>query len=170
MISENKEEDVYIKKLVANVHIGLLEKCFNKASKGMLFDTKAECQHYQARYGGTIYILQKQEETVKVKQLLNYGLDDGVVPLDPPEDDDVWHTSESHVFEFVGKPMYALVLKDQRQLKNGFRYIKELLLQSHNNKLEVAYDTLKQNNINAYSIKADCFTIKATHLQQAKEL
>ena len=40
VISENKDEDVYIKKLVANVQIGLLEKCLNKASKGMLFDTK----------------------------------------------------------------------------------------------------------------------------------
>ena len=91
-------------------------------------------------------------------------MDDGIIPLDPPEEDEAWYSTESHVFEFVGKPMYALVLKDQRHLKNGFRYIKELLLQHRNHKLEIAYDALKTNNISVYSVKTDCFTIQAKHL------
>ena len=40
-ISENDQQDVYIKKLVANVNIGLLEKCSNKKSVGYLFQDYA---------------------------------------------------------------------------------------------------------------------------------
>ena len=105
-----------------------------------------------------------------MKEYFDHGLDFGITPLELIPDEDEIRQPESHVFEFVGKPMYALVLKDQRQLKNGFRYIKELLLQHHNNKLEVAYDTLRINNISVYSIKTDCFTIKAKDLPKAKEL
>ena len=36
-ISPDTNKDNYIKKLVANVNIGLLEKCFNKKSRGYLF-------------------------------------------------------------------------------------------------------------------------------------
>ena len=35
-------------------------------------------------------------------------------------------------------------MKAEGQLKNGFRYIKELLLQSHNYKLMEAYTKLSQ--------------------------
>ena len=58
-ISENDQQDVYIKKLVANVNIGLLEKCSNKKSNGFLFQDYEECKFYQAQYGGTIHSIQK---------------------------------------------------------------------------------------------------------------
>ena len=45
-------------------------------------------------------------------------------------------------FRQVGDPTYVLVMKAERQLRNGFRYIKELLLQGHNHKLMLAYDQL----------------------------
>ena len=54
-----------------------------------------------------------------------------------------------------------LVLKAEKQLRNGFRYIKELLLQGHNFKLMQAYDRLKEAGVKAYSVKTDCFTIPA---------
>ena len=37
-ISENAEQDVYIKKLIANVNIGLLEKSVNHTEQAHLFD------------------------------------------------------------------------------------------------------------------------------------
>ena len=42
---------------------------------------------------------------------------------------------------------------------NGFRYIKELLLQHHNFKMYETYETLKANGVRVYSVKSDAFTI-----------
>ena len=42
---------------------------------------------------------------------------------------------------------------------NGFRYIKELLLQHHNFKMYDTYETLKANGVRVYSVKSDAFTI-----------
>ena len=168
-ISDNKHEDTFIKKLVANVNIGLLEKCFNKVSRGYLFQDKAECQHYQAILGGTMHVIQKIEERVEVKPFFDHGLDYGIEPLDPPSDDEAEELT-SHLFMTVGAPLYVLVRKAQQQLKNGFRYIKELLMQHHNHKLIGAFDMLRANGIDVYSIKTDCFTIKATDLEKARTL
>ena len=45
-------------------------------------------------------------------------------------------------FEHSGSPYFVLLLKAEKQLRNGFRYIKELLMQGHNFKLMQAYDSL----------------------------
>ena len=50
------------------------------------------------------------------------------------------------------------------------RYIMELLMQMHNNKMMNAYDTLLNNDINVYSVKTDCFTIKADDLDKSHKL
>ena len=52
-----------------------------------------------------------------------------------------------------------LSVSEKKTLINGFMYIKELLLQYHNFKMYEAYKTLKENNINVYSVKTDCLTI-----------
>ena len=45
-ISDNADHDVYIKKLIANVNIGMLEKCYNRRSVGYLFRDHNECKFY----------------------------------------------------------------------------------------------------------------------------
>ena len=115
-ISENTHEDMFIKKLIANVNIGLLEKCFNKVSRGYLFENKAECQHYQAIAGGSMHLIQKIEERVVVKPVLDHGLDFGLDPLDPPSDSESG-APKSHIFQAVGDPLHVLSRKAQAQLK-----------------------------------------------------
>ena len=66
-ISDDEHEDIYLKKLIANVIIGLLEKGISKACKSIVFDTIDETQHYQAKYGGHLSILRKYEEVKKNK-------------------------------------------------------------------------------------------------------
>ncbi len=44
-VSAEEQEDVYIKKIVANVNIGLLEKCYIKKSAGYLFHDYEECKY-----------------------------------------------------------------------------------------------------------------------------
>ena len=77
-ISDKDEHDVYIKKLVANVSIGLLEKCHNRKSSGHLFHNYDECKFYQAQYGGVIHSTQQIADLSKVVEKSPLGLDDGI--------------------------------------------------------------------------------------------
>ena len=56
-ISENQQEDRRIKKTIANINFGLLEKSRKKGQKSKMFDTIAEVCHYQATYGGRAYAI-----------------------------------------------------------------------------------------------------------------
>ena len=40
----------------------------------------------------------------------------------------------------------------------------------HNNKMMSANDILTSNNIDIYSVKTDCFTIKACDIEKAKQI
>ena len=58
-------------------------------------------------------------------------------------------------FKFVhrGDPYFVLVfLNAEKQLRNGFRYIKELLIQGHNFKLMKAHDLLAEAGVKMYSV------------------
>jgi hypothetical protein len=161
-ISDNEVHDVYIKKLVANVNIGLLEKCYNRKSVGYLFSSYDECKFHQAQYGGSIHTIQKIEDVSTVLDKSPLGLDDGI--------DETAGQVVSFKFEQVGDPYYVLVLKAEKQLRNGFRFIKELLLQEHNFKMMNAYDRLVEANIKVVSVKTDCFTIPVECEAMAREL
>ena len=51
-ISDKPAEDIRIKKSIANVNFGLLEKNTNKAFKSYAFDTLKEALYYQSKTGG----------------------------------------------------------------------------------------------------------------------
>ena len=53
-ISDHFPEDAKIKKLIANVNFGLLEKGTNKSSKSFAFDGLRETLYYQQDVGGKI--------------------------------------------------------------------------------------------------------------------
>jgi hypothetical protein len=55
-------------------------------------------------------------------------------------------------------------------MTNGFRYIKEMLMQIFNNRLQESYDKLKQAGIKVYTVKTDAFTIKKKDLPKAIEI
>ena len=65
---------------------------------------------------------------------------------------------------------YILILKDKAVLRNGYRYIKELLLQHHNYKMKQDFKTLITNNINVYSVKTDTFVIDTCNEEKTKQL
>ena len=69
-----------------------------------------------------------------------------------------------------GEPLFVLNLTDTKPLKNGFRYVKELLMQHHNEFINTSYKTLIQNGIKIYSVKNDAFTLKESDLDRAKQL
>ena len=65
---------------------------------------------------------------------------------------------------------YTLTTTHKQDLTNGFRYIKELLMQRHNFKMHKDYKTLKNNNINVHSVKTDAFIIDRKNIDKAKTL
>ena len=76
-----------------------------------------EARHYHSQYGGKISILRKQElKIIEEEDPLDFGLDDP-------------RTITTTVNEDIGNKYYILNICDQVDLTNGFRYIKELLLQ-----------------------------------------
>ncbi len=125
-VSEGPQQDVYVKKLIANVNIGLLEKWFNKKSVGFLFQDYEECKYYKAQYGGAIHSVQRIEAVSELFERSLLGLDDGV---------DVVGPVVSVKFEHRGSPYFVLVLKAEKQLRSGVRDTKEFLAQGRNFKL-----------------------------------
>ena len=147
VLSSDAEEDKYCKKLVAHVNFGLLEKGQNKVQKSKIFNTLEEVRYHQATYGGKVSILKQfQEEIVEQQCDLYFGLDD------------IQQITTSKLIENKQK-YYILNVSDCATLKNGFRYIKELLLQHHNFKMYRDYQTLTANGIDVFSVKTDAFTI-----------
>ena len=140
-ISENQQEDRRIKKTIANINFGLLEKSRNKGQKSKMFDTLTEVCHYQSIYGGRVYAINGTKRDYKYtalteemrQQVKEWDFEDGWV---------MFHNGECEQFELIDGVIhmqedaeieetkyYVLNVSNERCLSNGFRYVKELLLQ-----------------------------------------
>ena len=65
-----------LKKQIANVNIGLLEKGTNKNVESFLFKTEEEAEYYRSSFGGNLHLLQHLvEEKTLEENPLDYGLD-----------------------------------------------------------------------------------------------
>ena len=137
-----KEDNKPIKKKIGNVNFGLLEKGGATAHQSILFKSIDEAIHYQTEYGGKIH---------KVSHIVS------------EEDDDEKEGD-------VKASYYILNLKDTAELTNGYRYIKLLLLQHHNFKMNQYFYTLILNGIYVYSVKPDAFVLDTCNVEKAKEL
>ena len=138
-ISDHFPEDAKIKKLIANVNFGLLEKCTNKSSKSFAFDGLREALYYQQQVGG------------KNNKIIGYDLESD---------------------KELDRKYYCLTVTDRvalRILRNGYTYIKELLLQYHNHKMQEDYNKLIDNGIDVWSVKTDAFVIRHEPLSKAKK-
>ena len=60
-MSDDREEDNKIKKTLANIAFGLLEKSFNRKTVSRMFDGIKEALHHQKKYGGKIYVMDEVE-------------------------------------------------------------------------------------------------------------
>ena len=112
--SDHFPEDAKIKKLIANVNFGLLEKGTNKSSKSFAFDGLREALYYQQEVGG------------KINKIIGYDLESD---------------------KELDKKYYCLTVTDRVALRNGYTYIKELLLQYHNHKMQEDYKKLINNGV-----------------------
>ena len=67
-----------------------------------------------------------------------------------------------------GETYYVLNTTDRKTLVNGFRYIKELLLQYHNYAMYEAYTKLEEKGVKVYSVKSDAFSIHQDDLSKVR--
>ncbi len=158
-ISEDPEEDQTLKKTIANCNYGMLEKQINRTQKSKLFDTYEDAKFFQSMYGGEITFIKQ------------YELREGGRGGDPKSLDKGVGAEEGDVDEVpTGRMLFILNLKAESSLTNGFRYIKELLMQHHNFYLERSYRLLRENGVEAYSVKTDALTVPAHKLERVAEL
>ena len=147
-ISDRTPEDIKTKKLIANVNFGLLEKSTNTSSKSYTFNSLSEALYYQNLVGGKINKLSVEKPEL----------------VEDDEEEDAWKT----VYTELEEKYYCLTVSDRATLRNGFIYIKELLLQYHNFKMYQDYLKLVDNNVDVWSVKTDAFVIRREHLRRAK--
>ena len=145
-ISEDNEEDKRIKKLIAHVNYGLLEKGGATDQKSTVFKNLKEAISYQTEYGG------------KIHKLTRFTTEQITV-------DEEQYTEEEEQASY-----YILNLKDTSRLSNGLRYVKELLLQYHNFRMYQYYSKSYQNGVNVFSAKTDAFTIQRSDMAKVREL
>ena len=151
-LGDNDDDDKQIKKKIANINFGMLEKSNNTAQRSIIFNSLKEACHYQRKHGGRIYAL--EEETCIRK----------MVDLDKETDEE----EEEEDKTTFGETYYVLNTTDRKTLVNGFRYIKELLLQYHNYAMYEAYTKLEAKGVKVYSVKSDAFTIHRDDLNKVR--
>ena len=181
-ISKDEHQNKQIKKLIANINFGLLEKSRNKAQRSRMFETLDEAMYYQKLYGGRVYAIDEAQDDYTYTPLTD-EIKGSITEWD--FEDDFFMTGDGvlerfavvngqiHIQEdcrkYVSK-YYILNVSDERTLSNGFRYIKEVLLQDHNYRMFEAHSLLTANGVEVYSVKADAMTIKTSDLNKAKEI
>ena len=132
-LGDDEDDDKQIKKKIANINFGMLEKSNNTAQRSDIFNSLREACHYQKEHGGRIYALHE----------------------DIHERDEETEEERRH----KGDTYYILNTTDRQTLVNGYRYIKKMLLQYHNYAMYEAYTRLEEKGVKVYSVKSDSFTI-----------
>ena len=136
LISDDSDEDKSIKKLIANVSFGLLEKGTNRSQRPFVFDDVNEAVSLQADVGGKLNMTSRQT----AKWVEDY------------DENGVW-CRDREVVSNDESLYYVLNVSDTSELRNGFRYVKELLLQHNNYKMQCDYQKLIDNDIKVLSFK-----------------
>ena len=141
-LGDDEDDDKQIKKKIANINFGMLEKSNNTSQRSDIFNSLKEACYYQRKHGGRIYAL---EEEIKER--------------DEEEDEERIHKGDTY---------FVLNTTVRQKLVNGFRYIKELLLQYHNYAMYEAYTKLEAKGVKVYSVKSDAFTIHQDDLNKVR--
>ena len=164
-LDEDEEKDK-LKKMIACINIGLLEKQTNKAKKSIVFSKMVDAFYYQEKYGGDISIITETKWDGEV----NDNDDDCLLEFDDKGNAIEPESDEKECAKIVDEcKHYVLNISDTKTLLNGYRFIKELILQHHNFDMNETYTKLKDNDVEVYSVKTDAFVIDKCNLGKAKE-
>ena len=151
-LGDNEDDDKQIKKKIANINFGMLEKSNNTSQRSDIFNSLKEACYYQRKQGGRIYAL---EEETRIRKMVDLN----------EETDDEEEEEDKTTF---GETYFVLNTTVRQKLVNGFRYIKELLLQYHNYAMYEAYTKLEAKGVKVYSVKSDAFSIHQDDLSKVR--
>ena len=158
-ISDDPEENQFLKKTIANSNYGLLETQINRTQKSKIFDTYEDAKFFQLKDGGNVTFIKQYEERSewRAEDLLDQCVNGAPVIY-------------THEMVATGRSLFILNLSAEASLTNGFRYIKELLMQHHNFYLNKSYELLTGSGVDVYTVKTEAFAIRQTQLETAMEL
>ena len=166
-LDEDEEKDKLKKKMIACINIGLLEKQTNKAKKSIVFSKMVDAFYYQEKYGGDISIITETKWDGEV----NDNDDDCLLEFDDKGNAIEPESDEKECAKIVDEcKHYVLNISDTKTLRNGYKYVKELILQHHNFDMNEAYETLMRDGVVVYSVKTDAFVIDKCNLGKAREV
>ena len=166
-LDEDEEKDKLKKKMIACINIGLLEKQTNKAKKSIVFSKMVDAFYYQEKYGGDISIITETKWDGEV----NDNDDDCLLEFDDKGNAIEPESDEKECAKIVDEcKHYVLNISDTKTLMNGYKYVKELILQHHNFDMNEAYETLMRDGVVVYSVKTDAFVIDKCNLGKAREV
>ena len=172
---EDDEKDKQKKKMIACINIGLLEKQTNKAKRSIVFSKMVDTFYYQEIYGGDINIIIEIQWDRYFDDGYDDDDDDMLIKRDEQGNDieEIDNDYDSD-FEFPQKieesKHYILSISDTKIVINGYKYVKELILQHHNFDMNKTYETLMRDGVKVYSVKTDVFVIDKCNLGKAKEV
>ncbi len=179
-LSEGDQKDI------VNKTAGLAEKWYNKANVCKIFDTFAEAQHYQLKYGGKIISLQRstQEKTEveivadtyeKEGSLVTSSLSDEekekiYISKEEYENLDYDDFSKKYPNKLVcapfkppstiyGPKVHILIIEKKERLVNGFRPIKERIYNTMAIKMFDLYHLIVSKGIVPKGIKTDAILV-----------
>ena len=163
--------------MIACINIGLLEKQTNTAKKSIVFSKMVDAFYYQETYGGDINIITETTYDRYFNDGYDDDDDDDDMLIEKDDKGNVIENIENEVDNDIPKKIdecqckhYVLNISDTKTAMNGYRFIKELILQHHNFDMNEAYDTLMRDGVKVYSVKTDAFVIDKCNLGQAKEV
>ena len=170
-LDEDEEKNKLKKKMIACINIGLLEKQTNTAKKSIVFSKMVDAFYYQEKYGGNINIITETQWDRYFND--NYDDDDMLIEKDDKGNvvENIENDNGNDIPEKINEcKHYVLNISDTKTLKNGYKFIKELLLQHHNFDMNETYEKLKDNDVKVYSVKTDAFVIDKCNLGKALKI
>jgi hypothetical protein len=143
-ISNDEEQDKFLKKYIINIITGLMEKKYNKRENCNVFKSLEEAILYRDKYG---YNIQELKPLQKIEI------------FEEDEEDNYTRPKLSNIQEDFKTKYYIIKEQKSQLLENGFKYIKELIYEINNRINYLNYKKLQRNKINVIGLKTDAFLI-----------
>lgn len=154
-ISNNEQTDKQLKKNIFNILTGKFELKYNRRSRSFLFDNEDEAlQHYN------------ECQRAKIHRIFIQGTS----PINFYQDSDDEDGYTGTQYETINDNLFVVETIGEKQLKDGFKYIKDIIYSYSNLKLINLYEEMAKNNIEVVALKTDCCLFDAKYEMKVKSI
>ena len=188
-ISDDKAFDLKLKKYIANVCSGLLEKKYNRKTHTKIFRDHNDAYNYAKMYGAKVSIISKydidqlddmdielQKELKEIKKsnknALDIDVNENIDDIIYDKIDDIENELKNNKLKREAKvkelDLYCVTVSYEKQLITNFRDIKNMIYNYSHIELLKIYNTMIENNIEPVGINTDCILYKPTNVDMSK--